>query len=621
MALTFLSPQFLWLLAALPVVVALHFLRSRRVRHDVSALFLWERARQVVAKRRRFSPTWLLAAQLLFTALAALVMARPALVSGAEPDRVVIVDASASMAARAGVAEDAPTRLELATELAGELSAGSGRLALIRAGLEAALLAPLEASDEERGAALSALRAGDAGADLSRALALAADLLPAAEVHLISDQELEVGQATVHVVGESVPNVGISALDIGIGQVFVGVVASGDAPVEVPVALYRDGEQLASGNVLVPANGSGSITFPLLDLTGVIEARLQVPAGDALALDDVAFAGSRAVTVVTDDGHGALTRAVAAVPNTAVRYSNGARFLQADLKVLTRGDVGGSEPGNYLIVPPPAAEPRYALVSDWDRAHPLLRFVDLSELVVGLAGEGSPWEPDPAWRVLARTADLTPVMRVRDDGSVFELQLAFHPSQSDIVLRPAFPALMANVVERIRTTSRVRLGAAPPGAASGEGAGRLLAPGAYAPDASGGLVPLGSAAEGATGGAGDGGPSGLVLASLLSAGESRLPRSGELMGSAATGPAPSTSPAPTGGEAVDAPEGVSAAAQAEAEGAAPAGPRVPAGGGQTAVGLVLLCVALLALLVEWALYAGLFDGLGRRWRPRTSAST
>jgi len=93
------------------------------------------------------------------------------------------------------------------------------------------------------------------------------------------------------------------------------------------------------------------------------------------------------------------------------------------------------------------------------------------------------------------------------------------------------------------------------------------------------------------------------------------------MGSAATGPAPSTSPAPTGGEAVDAPEGVSAAAQAEAEGAAPAGPRVPAGGGQTAVGLVLLCVALLALLVEWALYAGLFDGLGRRWRPRTSAST
>src|SRR5690606_2436538 len=141
---------------------------------------------------------------------------------------------------------------------------------------------------------------------------------------------------------------------------------------------------------------------------------------------------------VTDDAHGALTRAVAAVPNTEVRYSNGARLLEADLKVLTRGDAGGPEPGNYLVVPPPTAEPRFAVVNDWDRAHPLLRFVDLSELVVGLDEGATPWEPDPAWRVLARTTDLTPVMRVRDDGARFELQLAFHPSQSDVTLRPAF---------------------------------------------------------------------------------------------------------------------------------------------------------------------------------------
>src|SRR5690606_22574551 len=83
-------------------------------------------------------------------------------------------------------------------------------------------------------AALDEMQAGDAGADIGRALILAADLLPDAEVHLISDQELEVGQANVHVVGEPVANVGISALDIGIGQVFVGVVAAGDAPVEAP---------------------------------------------------------------------------------------------------------------------------------------------------------------------------------------------------------------------------------------------------------------------------------------------------------------------------------------------------------------------------------------------------
>ena len=78
---TLLAPAALWLLALLPVVVALHYLRARRRRYDVPALFLWRRAQTAVARRRRFSPTWLLAAQLLFVALAALALARPVLVS------------------------------------------------------------------------------------------------------------------------------------------------------------------------------------------------------------------------------------------------------------------------------------------------------------------------------------------------------------------------------------------------------------------------------------------------------------------------------------------------------------------------------------------------------------
>ena len=53
---SFLAPQFLWLLLALPLVVALHFVRSRRKRVDVSALFLWRQAAQLAERRRRFSP-------------------------------------------------------------------------------------------------------------------------------------------------------------------------------------------------------------------------------------------------------------------------------------------------------------------------------------------------------------------------------------------------------------------------------------------------------------------------------------------------------------------------------------------------------------------------------------
>src|SRR5690606_15771454 len=120
--LSFLAPQALWLLALLPAVVALHFLRARRRRYEVSALFLWRRAQSAVARRRRFSPTWLLAAQLLFVALAALALAQPVLARGDRPDRVLILDASASMAATNAAGPDAGgTRFEQAQREAREL--------------------------------------------------------------------------------------------------------------------------------------------------------------------------------------------------------------------------------------------------------------------------------------------------------------------------------------------------------------------------------------------------------------------------------------------------------------------------------------------------------------------
>src|SRR5690606_32250892 len=173
--------------------------------------------------------TWLLVAQLAFTALAALALARPALVPRAAPDRVVIIDASASLAATT----DSGTRFDAALATARPLLEGAGRLALIRAGMDARLELPLEAGLDERLAALDSLVPGDATSDMGRALALGQALLPEAEVHVVTDQELTVGRATVHTVGSAASNVGISALDIGIGQVFVAVVASGNRPVEV----------------------------------------------------------------------------------------------------------------------------------------------------------------------------------------------------------------------------------------------------------------------------------------------------------------------------------------------------------------------------------------------------
>src|SRR5690606_14585960 len=236
-----------------------------------------------------------------------------------------------------------------------------------------------------------------------------------AEVHVFTDRDAGLGAATLHRVGGPVDNVGISAFDVGVGQAFVAVVASGARPAEVEVSLWQGERELARGTVLVPSGGSGSVTFPLGDVSGVVEARLTPPPGDALALDDVAFAGRRALSVVSNDDHAPLLRALTAVPLTQVGVATDAAFRPgADLKVLRRASPEGLPPGNYLLFPPPAAEPDFRLVRDWDRVGPLTRFVDLRDVVVGLDPSAEAWDEE-GWRVLARTADLTPVMRARQD--------------------------------------------------------------------------------------------------------------------------------------------------------------------------------------------------------------
>ncbi len=556
---SFAAPLFLWGLLALPLVVLLHFVRARRRRHQVSALFLWQRARQVAERRRRVSPTWLLVAQLLFVTLAALALARPVIQRGAAPDRILVVDASASMAAR----DSDGVRIDKARAVAERLLAGAGRVAVIRAGLDARVLVPLTA---DRGAvrrALQQLRVGDRSADLERAVAVGEAVEPGAQVELITDQP-PVGGATVgyhNVAGDGV-NVGISAFDLGLQQAYVGVVSNSRRPVQVQVTLRRDGTEAASGSVLVPAGGTGSITFPLTDVRGLYQAAITPPAGveagapggDALTLDDVAFAGARQVTAVVQVGDASVLKALAAVPGVRVQVNASAAQIPADLRVLTRADAQGLPAGSYLLFAPAASEPDYQVVREYDRGSPLMRFVDLRDVVVGLDPARTPWATSAGWQTLASTSDLEPVLRYRDQDGVRVLQAAFSPTQTDLVLRAAFPALVANYLREVRGDASVALGAAlPPGTTlNGAAAGYALQPGIYREP--GGAV---------------------AVASLDSDAESRLP-----------------SP-PAGATAGDRRPGRAAARPVLGE--APA----------TSLAWLLLTLALVALAAEWLLWSGL----------------
>lgn len=472
---SFAAPMFLWALLAVPLVVLLHFLRIERTRREVAALFLWREAQEMAEARRKTSPTWLLLVQVLFVTAAALALAQPRISFAGPPDAVLVLDASASMTARE---PNGRTRLDAARAEASAVAGRSGRVAVVRAGLDATVVHPL---DDDRAAlerALGGLAAGDRRADLERALELAEDVAAGGRVHVFTDAEVAPREGlTVHPVGSAVLNAGIVAFDVGLQEAFVAVATNDVRPMEVEVGLLLDGEAVASTSLFVPAGGQGTATFPL-SRSGIYEARLTPPAGDALALDDVAYAGRPDLLVTIDRPNEPLQRALAALPGVGVRVT--AADAAADVRVRTGVDPAGLEPGRYIVVAEPAAEPDYRIVRDVDRAHPLMRFADVREAVVGISPGWPPEEPadegGEAWTVLARDASLTPLIRYRDDGERQVLQLGFHPSQTDLILRPAFPALIANAIRAFRGEDRLPLGAVVEAAV---GATRVLEPGIY----------------------------------------------------------------------------------------------------------------------------------------------
>lgn len=464
MSLSFAAPAFLWLLAALPLVVLLHFLRSRTRRVEVSALFLWERARQVAERRRRFSPTWSLLLQLLAVAFAALALSQPDLRLEGPPDLVVVLDASASMAA----IDPEGARLTRAREAVERLASEAGRVALVRAGNEPRLVLPFSDDGAALTAALEAFTPADRDVDLERALALAHDLARAsgeheARVALVSDEPGPPRAGVLRVdVGGSGVNVGIVGFDLGIQQAFVAVASNARGPRSAAIELWHEGVRLAATELLIPAGDQASATFPLDVSAGVVEARLVgLPADDALALDDVAYAGQRPLDVLIDSDIESVRRALAAVPGVATRLTGLARSAPGDVRVLTGVALDDLPAGDVILFPDPTAAPDFVTVRTWDRADPLLRFVDLREVVVGLPAERAslPSGDEPDWTVLARSADLTPLLRWRDDERGRVLQFLFHPNQTDMIFRPAFPTLFANAIERFRGEARVPLGA------------------------------------------------------------------------------------------------------------------------------------------------------------------
>lgn len=469
------SPGAVWLLVTIPAIVLLWILRPLRPRLRVPSLFLWQGS---PAERRSARP-WqrlrnhpLLWIQLAIALLLALAAARPFLPADAAGQHLmVLLDASGSMRAR-----DVPTdRFAAARSTVVDLARGLGpgqEMTVLRLDEQPRVLVAGARGADQVEQALSGERPSYGPPDVAAALALAAGLTRGpAEWVLVGDGGLTIPEG-VHrppdtgfrflPVGSPAGNVAITGMAVrqeGENRVLqVGLRNYGGGPAVGRLQLLAEGQMVGAREWRLEAGAEDYVSWGHLLLGPVwYEARLSgVPQGsNALEQDDAAWvaaadASEEVRVLLVSAGNGFLERMLSVHGNVRAFSASpsdwpGVASQEAayPLTVLDRLWPERWPSGSALVVGAPVGEsfrPREV----WPRTdHPLLRYVDWSEVRVGEARRatlGDDWET-------VIDSDGGPLLAVRTDGGRRQAVLTFELSQSDLPLRPAFPVLMANLME------------------------------------------------------------------------------------------------------------------------------------------------------------------------------
>jgi hypothetical protein len=495
--LSFDNPAGLWLLGALPVIVALWVLRPRRPRLRIPSVLLWptspaERRSATPWQRLRQHPLlWL---QLLIAALLAFAAAQPFTPAEAADQRVVVLlDASGSMRAH----DVSPSRWDAAraavVDLAGSLSPDQS-LGVVRLDAQPRVLIAEARDASAVRAALDGEAPGYGPIDAATSISLASGLArgTSSEWVLVGDGQFP----------ELPPGVTMPAEThfrfISIGDPAAGNVAltglslrASDSALAAQLGIDNQSDLAASGTVALATDqgvvvashewsaGARHATYSTWDdiPTGAswFSARLTAVSPstvNALATDDQAWAvaprpdstdaraaAQRALLVTS--GNTFLERALAVDGNLRTF-----KVAPADWPALVSQGSAATYPLVVLdrqprdAAPPPGSA---LYVGGWSGSsetfrprliapapdHPLLRNMDWSDVRVArakrlLADELAGWQTvvdsDGGPLLLVRT--------VRDGEQVRrEALLTFELGESDLPLRSAFPVLLANLLD------------------------------------------------------------------------------------------------------------------------------------------------------------------------------
>ncbi len=476
----FLDHNFLYLFFLIPLLLFLYILKLRRKVQPISSNILWEQSIEDIKANtlfQRLRRSLLLPLQLLILVLIILALARPFTFGSISTARnvIVILDASASMNAT----DIKESRFDFARssiiKMIDNLDRGV-KMTIIRSSNSPVIVCESISDKSILKDIVNRQKPSDAPSDLVSAIKLAESFarnIPKSEIIVFSDLTSDLQKRSIGVdipirfarIGkQDANNIGIINLDVIEEQstnfILANVRNYGMRSQSATIEIYHNNNLIDAKKVMLPANGQRSVIFDKIKFTDGILS-VSIDAKDDLLTDNRAyyiFKKPRQRKILLVGNNIFLEKAV----ETSIA---GVKLFKKDSEkdeindnydlIIFDGFVPKTEPKTNVIYINPEGDLPFAKflsikknpsVVNWDRSHPLMRFVDLSELKLDYIKEFNM----PPWMKPLAESETCPMVWYGEDKKRDVIVLPFDTKPSsnrNFALTPAFPIFMSNALD------------------------------------------------------------------------------------------------------------------------------------------------------------------------------
>lgn len=469
----FINLSAFYLLVSLGLIVLFYLLKGKRRDYLVPSTLLWkDMLVEYSTQRPRFKlqPDLLMFLQLLIVMLLIFAYAQPQLISVSDHEHfVIIVDASASMQA----IDEKPNRFSVAISKALDFvrhAAPNSQFSIIKAAANPVIELGFTSNSDEVIGKLNKMSYTDTPLDAKRTLELANSLVEEIyhkTVVFFTDgafpyPDSDIGVNTEYVlVGQNNFNVGITSLEVrsisgrsGEYQALIRINNASETDANFRLTISHEQRIVISEQVSISAGVEQTYIYPINSSDrAVFLVTLHVD--DLLALDNTAYFivghNDDLRVLLISPGNYFLERALLTIPHVRVFKTMVVASEELglyDLIIFDRVDppMGFLSDAVFIGTVPPELNAYKTevfgaqIITGWKTDHPLLRFVDFSELrVQDLIGLELP----PEFTELV-SATKHPLVFTYEQPDFHWILFTFDLHESNLPLQVGFPVFVAN---------------------------------------------------------------------------------------------------------------------------------------------------------------------------------